>query len=154
MRLAPIAESRTYRAQRRLALPLRLPLALALFFISYWLWGWKSAGLHSLYVLAVSALWLQVVFFKFPKIPFACSYLPGKAKLQVLWLSYFTSFYLYVWLLSVIEKALFLAPQDFPWFFGLIAIFLAGFKFYNDHIFSHKTVIVYDDEPEPVMVTM
>jgi len=130
------------------------PLALAVFIISYLLWGWKNAGLHSFFVLTVSTLLLQAVFFRYPKIPFACSYLPGKGRVHLFWLAYFIAFYLYVSILCVIEKELFLAPRNWISFYTVMLILLAGFKIYNDFIFSRKTPFVYDDEPEPVMVTM
>jgi hypothetical protein len=43
-----------------------------------YLWGWRVAVLHSAYVLLWSAALTQVLFFRFQKIPFACSYTASK----------------------------------------------------------------------------
>jgi hypothetical protein len=49
------------------------------------LWGpWKALA-YLVLALAVARVTLEWLFFAFPKVPFTCSYLPGKANLRLTW---------------------------------------------------------------------
>jgi hypothetical protein len=52
------------------------------------LWGPALAAAHLGLALAVALVTVEWLFLGFPKIPFTCTYLPGKANLRVTWPKY------------------------------------------------------------------
>jgi hypothetical protein len=99
-----------------------------------------------------SLLAMEVLFFKTCKIPFACSYLPGKEKIQLFWLAYLLLFLATVNLTSRLEWELFKAPDSF-WIYGgavLGAILLV--RGYQRLFFYNKVGIQYEEEPPPVVL--
>jgi hypothetical protein len=131
-----------------------LPLFLALFVFYFYLWGWKAALLHCLYGLIASWLLLEILFFKYHKIPFASTYVPGKAKIHLFWLVYVIAFLGYILTFSSLERVLFLRPRSFYFFYAIMGLIFLGLKVYRDYFLTEKTAIVYDEEPEPVMVSL
>jgi hypothetical protein len=61
-----------------------LPLALFAAALEFGYWPWKDAVLHLAFESVVSLILLQVLFFSFRKVPFTCSYYPGKKNLAIL----------------------------------------------------------------------
>ena len=49
------------------------------------LWGWRVAGAHLVFGLVLSALLVELLLLNFDKIPFTCTYLPGKANVKGFW---------------------------------------------------------------------
>jgi hypothetical protein len=131
-----------------------LPLFLALFVLYFCLWGWKAALLHCLYGLTASWLLLEILFFKYHKIPFASTYVPGKAKIHLFWLVYVIAFLVYILTFSSLERVLFLRPRFFYFFYAIMGLIFLALKVYKDYFLTEKTAIVYDEEPEPVMVSL
>jgi hypothetical protein len=131
-----------------------VPLFAALFCFYSYLWEWRVALLHGLYGLVVSSLLLEALFFKYLKIPFASAYLPGKARIHLFWLLYVIAFFAYLSLLSSLEQALFRNPGSFYYFFGAAGLLFLVFTIHN-HRFPSRTIsLVYDEEPEPVLVSL
>ena len=72
------------------------------------LWGPEMAAAHLFLGLAVALVTSEWLFLAFPKIPFTCTYLPGKANLRATWPKYAAIFLVYgslvprlgVWLLA------------------------------------------------------
>jgi hypothetical protein len=58
-------------------------------------WGPAAAGAHLLLALAVALVTVEWLFLSFPKVPFTCTYQPGKANLRVTWPRHAAVFVLY-----------------------------------------------------------
>lgn len=130
------------------------PLFFLLFIFYFFLWGWQNAFLHCLYGLVCSIFLMEIVFLGYRKIPFACSYLPGKSKMHVFWMVYLLSFLSYVFFLTLIEYELLKVPSNFFLFYGIIFGLLIIIRIYQNYFLYRKTEIIYEEEPEPVMVTL
>jgi hypothetical protein len=65
----------------------------ALFFS---IWSWRPAAGHLLVVALLGTILADVCLYSFRKIPFTCSYLPGKSKVHMMFLLYFVLFFLVV----------------------------------------------------------
>jgi hypothetical protein len=131
-----------------------IPLFAALFVIYLFLWGGEAAFYHCLYGLAVSTLLMEILFQNYSKIPFACAYLPGKAKMHIFWIVYLFSFLIYVFFLSSLEKKLLLAPSRFLIFYGIVIGLFIVLEIYQRFFYYRKYDIMYEEKPEPVMVTI
>ncbi len=93
-----------------------LPLArkIALSFVFPWvfgialpvyayLWGWRTAVLHTLIVALWSSLLAEALFVRFRKVPFTCGYPPFRDSALVVVLAAFGGFFVFVRLISTIE---------------------------------------------------
>jgi len=129
-----------------------VPLFLLVFLFYSFLWGWRLALLHSFFGLAAAILLLEVLYFRSLKAPFACTFVPGKAKVHVYWFPYAAGFLLYASLLSSLERSLFTNPRYFLNYFVFCAILLAASRLYQNIVVYNRQPIVYHQEPEPVMV--
>ena len=130
------------------------PLFVLVYAFHYFLWGWKPALQHALFGLAASVVLLEAFFLHFPKIPFTCTYVPGKAKVHVYWLPYVIGFYLYVSLLSTLERFLFASPRHYVNYFVICAIIFAGLRIYENVSIYRAQPFVFEEEPEPVMISL
>jgi hypothetical protein len=131
-----------------------IPLFGLLYGFYFYLWGWKPALLHGLFGFTASLLLVEILFFRYPKIPFACSYVPGKAKLHLFWLIYVAGFIAYVSFLSSLERFLFQYGRYFVNYFAVSAALYLAIRVYEDVFFYRRQPIVYYDEPEPVMISL
>ena len=68
-------------------------------------WGWGPGALHILFQLAAGALLIEVLFWTFNKVPFTCSYFPGKVNLALLSAVYLYGFTTYSFQMADLEKA-------------------------------------------------
>jgi hypothetical protein len=130
------------------------PLFVLVFILYSYLWGWKPALLHSLYCLAASVLLMEALFLRYPKIPFTCTYVPGKAKVHVYWLPYVIAFIVYTSFLSSYERYLFSFPRYFLNYFLVCGVLFAASRLYQDFYIYRRRPIVYYEEPEPVMISL
>jgi hypothetical protein len=131
-----------------------LPLFALLFVFYAIIWNPRTALYHCLYGLAVSLLVMEALFLNFCKIPFSCSYLPGKEKVQQFWLFYLISFLAYINLMSWVELELLRRPGYFLMFFGIVFFIIAAGRLYQILFFYKNIGVKYEEAPEPVMVDL
>jgi hypothetical protein len=131
-----------------------LPLFIFLFILYFFLWGWKSSLLHCIYGLTISILLMEILLINYRKIPFTCYYFPGKTKIQYLLPVYIVSFILFIYLNIFIERTLLEKPSKFLIFYTIFLIVFLVFKIYQNYFFYKKISIVFEEEPEPVMITL
>jgi len=114
-------------------------------------WDWPRTFLHLAYCTTVALMLVEVLMLRFPKIPFTCSYLPGKANLRLYWAIYLLAFLMYAssaisleaWMLQHLDRFL----VFFVLAFGLLLLCRTqwrrrihpGFEF------------VFHEEPEPAV---
>ncbi len=60
-----------------------LPLSLGSAAVLAWLWPWSPAAGHLLVIAALGVIGIELALHGFHKIPFTCSYLPGKSNLHM-----------------------------------------------------------------------
>ena len=88
-------------------------------------WGWRSGGMHILCQLTGGALLIELLFWNFSKVPFTCSYFPGKINLALLAAIYMYGFTNYAFHMADLE---FVIDRNFKvalWFFAIAAVLLA-----------------------------
>jgi hypothetical protein len=59
------------------------------------LWGLTPAVIHTFVCTAMGLLLVDILLIRLPKLPFTCTYLPGKGKTSTLWPLYLTGFGFY-----------------------------------------------------------
>jgi hypothetical protein len=83
------------------------------------LWGTGPGLFHMIFQMATGALLIELLFWNFDKVPFTCSYFPGKVSLALLAGIYLYGFTEYSFRMADLETTL----DDRPWL-GLL--FLAS----------------------------
>ncbi|MES1261665.1 MAG: hypothetical protein ABUS49_08015, partial [Acidobacteriota bacterium] len=88
-------------------------------------WGGRTGAFHVLFQLAAGALLVEALFWSFDKVPFTCSYFPGKVSLALLAGIYLYGFTTYSFRMADLETALEGRPVSSALFFACAAAALA-----------------------------
>lgn len=131
-----------------------LPLFILLFIFYVFFLGWITAAYHCLFGFLITVLVMELFFLRYNKIPFACSYLPGKEKIQLFWIFYLLLFIAYLKITSWIELMLLQAPSNFFIFYSVIIFLLICIRMYKHLFFYRKISIKYQEEVEPVLISL
>jgi hypothetical protein len=135
-------------ALRSIVLPLLLLLAIP-YAVS---WGPAAAAAHLLLGLAVSLVTIEWLFLGFQKVPFTCTYQPGKANLRVTWPRHAAVFFLYCGVLPSLSARVEARPVELVVVTGLLLVgwrWLAGLRDRQ----AREARLVFDDAaPDPVTV--
>lgn len=83
-------------------------------------WGWRDALSHAAFSLVIGMLLAELLLTRTNKLPFACTYFPGKSRVFTLWPIYLVVFFFYTVVLAAIEHGLLLRHP------GRLALFSAG----------------------------
>ena len=154
--LTEIENSRQYKAgvRKGIIAVILAPLFIILFLLYFYLWGIQASVYHCLFGLFISLLLMEIFFYKYHKIPFTCSFLPGKEKLHIYWIPYMFLLGFYFFALTKIESLLFLSHLRFFLFYAGVTVIISGLRFYQDRSFYKHIHLKYEEEPELVMVGM
>ena len=127
------------------------PLLFICFIVFLFLWGWGSALLLVLFTLGIALILLELLFWNFAKIPFACSYLPGKAKIHMFAVIYFLAFLVYAVSLSSLVSRLLDSPYYLPGYLLMVSLLLYVMHAlqYRDH--SEHASLLFEDEPDSLV---
>ena len=109
--LLQITESRWAETARRAARKAvlvcgLLPVVLAILPFEIFAAGWATGLMHVLFQITAGALLIELMFWRFGKIPFTCSYFAGKTSLSILVVLYLYGFTTYAFNMADLEKAL------------------------------------------------
>ncbi len=144
---------RRYIAGLRKAVFLRLavPLSATVLVAHLTVWNFRDAFLHSTFILGVSLLGIEAAFFRFRKIPFACTYLPGKSRIYQWVFPSAIGIVVLLTLASKLEIWLFRRPSRFGFWFLGIAAAASVLEWMDERLFG-SLPLVYEEEPEPALV--
>ena len=133
--------------------PVALTLV-ALFPLYSALWGWRPAFMHLGLCLVLSLILVEILLLNFRKIPFTCSFQPGKANITVRGVFYWFAFTTYAYSMATIER--WLLHDGFRWMvFVVVAVlgFVALVRWRNETT-AQRFRMVYDDAPNPEVQTL
>jgi hypothetical protein len=82
-----------------------LPVLILLLPAEIAVWGGWRVPLHTLFQFAAGALLIELMFWTFDKVPFTCSYFPGRTNLSILFLLYLYGFTNYSFHMAELESA-------------------------------------------------
>jgi hypothetical protein len=83
-----------------------LPVLLGMLPVEIFAVGWVTGLMHILFQIAAGALLIELMFWRFGKVPFTCSYFAGKTSLSILAVLYLYGFTTYSFNMADLEKAL------------------------------------------------
>lgn len=114
---------------------------------------WEVALFHISFGVILSLLLIEVLFFQFRKIPFACSYCPGKMNAALLAGVYLYGLTTYSFTMADLERWLLQRPLRAVMFYVISLIALGVFTRYRD-LQAAGVVLAFEDEPDPVVRTL
>jgi hypothetical protein len=130
-----------------------LPFSALVFGFHLFIWKVGPALEHAVFVLLVSSLGLEAFFFRFRKVPFACSTVPGKTKFHTRLIPIVGGSFAFFSLMSVIERAILRAPGMVPVFLAAAAGVWLAFRAANAR-FYRTASLVFEEQPEPALLTL
>ncbi len=117
------------------------------------LWDFGTAALHGAFGLVVSVLALEAVFFRYRKIPFACSWVPGKLRLQFTAIPTLIGGLLLMMILAAIEKEILADPSRGLFYLACAAA--AGFGLYwGNRRFYRTAALNFVEEPAGALIEL
>jgi hypothetical protein len=130
------------------------PLALGTFPVYGFLWGWEPAARHLLLVTLLLFLALEYMLDGFPKIPFTCSYLPGKINLKAKIGVYLTLFTVLSLAGAAIELALVKAHSGF-WIGAAVIAGVLAYRLWKRTGWERELpAFVYEETPDWIAPSM
>ena len=131
-----------------------IPVNILFLVIFSLLWDITTAFYLFIYILGISVLLMEAFFARFRKIPFACSYMPGKEKFHIYLGPYIIGFVLYYFLTTSLAAVLLQNPLYLAVFWIGILVSVLGIRLYQNLFYYPYTPIIYEEKIEPVMVTL
>ncbi len=118
------------------------------------LWPPGVALAHFVFSVVISALLVEVLLLDFWKIPFTCSYPPGKANVTILWIFYWLAFTTYAYSMATLEAWMVRRPMRLVGFYCVAAMVWIGFQWYRKRWDNVGFTLVFDDVADPVVRTL
>lgn len=131
-----------------------LPLFAALAPFEFSLFPWTAALFHLAFGVTLSLVLVQVMFHTFRKVPFTCSYFPGKMNMMLLSLVYLFGFTTYSWTMVDLERALLRNPERIPFFFLAAAAAIILLSRRRDRELKQGFLLAYEEAPDPIVRTL
>jgi hypothetical protein len=133
------------------------PLFALLFPVYLGLWGWQVAWLHTAFCTVLSLLLIEALVFRLDRMPFTCTYRPGRANLKLWWWVYLFGFTNYAYTMTELEQRLFKESRLFtPFFIAGIALLLAAAA-YRNRLIARLCAFRYEADsapaPEPLILS-
>jgi hypothetical protein len=128
-----------------------LPLFVLLAPMEFTCFPWPTALFHLAFGASLSVGLMEIMFFGFRKVPFACAHLPGKVNLTALTFLYIFGFTMYSRLMAALEAWLAERPAWAAAFFGGLALAWLCFTRLRR---TGAATIDYEDPGEPVVRTL
>ena len=109
------------------------PVSLLLIPAEIAVWSNWQAALHTALQLAAGALLIELTFWTFDKVPFTCSYFPGRTNLSILFVLYLYGFTTYSFHMADLEAAIERHPlYAAPFFVATLALLTLSWRHRRD----------------------
>jgi hypothetical protein len=108
--------------------------------------GWAFTAIHLAFSLTLVLFLMEFLLLDFRKLPFTCTYLPGKANLKLRWPIYFFGFTTYAFTFTQMERWLLLNPERLFGFFLVTLLLLMSIKAYRYLGRPRDLRLIYNEE--------
>ncbi len=121
----------------------------------YFVWWTPAVALANLiFSITISVLLIEVLTMELRKIPFTCSYPPGKANVTLLWIGYWVAFLLYAFSMANLESWMVKRPRRLIPFYLIVALLFAGFEWWRRRADAVGVALIFDDAADPAVLTL
>jgi hypothetical protein len=129
-----------------LLLAVVLPVAAAAGAAGTMLWGLRIGSMHAIFTGALGVLLMDVLLAGMRKVPFACTYYPGRARARTLWPFYLAAFTIYAYSLAALELASFANLRLFAASLGVIALLVAVLAYLRQRLLHPPPGLTYEEQ--------
>jgi hypothetical protein len=120
-------------------------LAPATFFVTFYFWGWTRALMHTVVLVACSAVLIELLLVRFRKIPFTCSYPQFESHSGLIAAAYFLGFFVFIGYLPELDRLAVLNPLHVLWFVPLLGGILAAVRSYRKQMLEMDKTLVFEE---------
>jgi hypothetical protein len=113
--------------------------------------GWWPALVHLVCALVPTLVLLEILLVWFRKIPFTCSYFPGKTSMAIAFSLYLAGFGFYASVSSALERRILRNPLELAAFLAAGGAVLAALRRLGRRELGIDDVLLYEDQPDPVV---
>jgi hypothetical protein len=113
--------------------------------------GWRLGLIHLSFALGLALVLLNLLLVWFRKIPFTCSYFPGKTSMAVMFFVYLAGFSVYSWSMADLEAGLLNQPAKLLLAYLMMGAALFGVARLERREIDTSDALIFEDEPEPVV---
>jgi len=131
-----------------------VPLFAALLPFYILLWNVERALLQTVFGVTMSWILVEVLLLNFHKIPFTCTFLPGKANITMFGVLYFLAFTTYAYTMAALESFLLASPIRMAIFVAMAAPVLWRLIAFRNQLLAEGTGFVFEDKREPAVQTL
>lgn len=131
-----------------------VPLFAALLPFYIVMWDLERALLQTVFGVTMSWILVEVLLLNFRKIPFTCTFLPGKANITMFGVLYFLAFTTYAYTMAAVESFLLVSPFRMAIFVALAAPVLWRLIAFRNQLLGESTGFVFEDKREPAVQTL
>jgi hypothetical protein len=149
-RITEAADARRVAAGVRRAMQFAVALPLLVLFLPLHalLWGWTIAVFHLAVGALLALILIEALLLRFRKVPFACSYIAGKANLKIRWPFYLLAFLCCTYLVAWLEHATLREARPSPAILMPLAIILGMLTLWRVLGNRRRAALVFEEEPE------
>jgi hypothetical protein len=112
--------------------------------------GWRGV-IHLAFALALALVMLNLLLIWFRKIPFTCSYFPGRTSMAGMALIFVLGYVGYVLIMARLEARWLNEPAAMIVFYTAVAGALYGLRRLEGRELQVDDVLIYEDAPDPVV---
>jgi hypothetical protein len=131
-----------------------VPLFLAVFAAHALIWDLRAALTHAVFGLIIAGLGVEAAFFRYRKVPFACSWVPGRLKLHFTAIPVLVGLFLTMMILAAAEKAVLGSLPAALSFLAISAAAAAALRSGNRRFYRMAGSLRYDEEPEAALIQL
>ncbi|MGH9309204.1 MAG: hypothetical protein ACRD1U_07515 [Vicinamibacterales bacterium] len=114
-------------------------------------WNVPAALSHAAFCWVMGRLLTEVLLLRTDKLPFACTYYPGKSRVFTLWPLYVMAFFLYTVLFAAIDLALTTRPRGLAMFCGASTLITAGLMYRRWRTLAALQGLRFEEEDPDLM---
>jgi hypothetical protein len=130
------------------------PVAIAVLLAYPFLFGGETALVHAAYCSLLSLVMVEVLLWRLEKLPFTCSYVPGRVPVVALLAGYWVAFMLYTHLMAYLEYEMLQSRLVAAFCLGGLLSAWCGLAAYRRRTRGESGGFLFHQEPEPVVCTL
>lgn len=139
--------------RRAMALMAAIPVWICAALIAFCFRPWEQVAAHMTLLALLGSVLVDLSLIGVSKIPFACSYLPGKSNVQYMFWGFLVIFCPIAMASATQEQRLLQHPPQILWAFGALGTLAAALWALNRH--QAKSAVLYFEElPPDVIITL
>ncbi len=130
-----------------------LPVLAATALLSFRIAPWAPAGKHLALLALFGLLFVEMGLFKFDKVPFTCSYLPGKANVQIIFWGFAFVWIIVGGLCGLYEMKALYDPSRLITEVAVLIVLIVSLNAYN-RMRARSAVLYFEETPEEVLTRL